>query len=77
MTTRYITINTTSFAEENFNLVTTLTPDQIKRVIMPIVTLERDGGKVYDNDDLLNALTTAYPQDIIELFYTEFETLSI
>lgn len=76
MNTRLITINTTAFDEENFYLFTSLTDSEIKSAIEPIVNAERDGGDCYDNYDLVNAMTTAYPQAIVEM-YTDFETLSV
>jgi hypothetical protein len=58
-------INTTAWDEEDFLLLTSLTPEQITRVIQPIVDNERENDVAYDNDALVNALREAYPNDTI------------
>lgn len=58
-------INTTAWDEEDFLLLTSLTPEQITKVIQPIVDNERENDVAYDNDALVNALMEAYPNDII------------
>jgi hypothetical protein len=73
MNTRVIEINTTAFSEENFYLLTSLSDEQIKSVLAPIV---RSGESDYDNYDLVNALTSAYPNEVIEM-HLGFDTLSI
>jgi hypothetical protein len=76
MNTRVIRISTTAYSDENFYLITSLSDVQIKSVVKPIVQAERDGKTGYDNDDLIHALVTAYPDDIVEMHYG-VETLSI
>jgi hypothetical protein len=63
--TNLFQINTTAFDEEDFLLQTTLTSEQIERVIQPIVLDERDNGVEYDNDSLCTALQEAYPMDLV------------
>ena len=58
-------INTTAWEEENFILFTDLTDGQIKKVIEPIVLNEREYGEEYTNDDLIDALIYAYPNNKI------------
>ena len=69
-------INTTAFHEEDFTLYTDLNEEQITDVIAPIVKYERDSGESYNNDDLVNALIKAYPNNSIS-HYNEPETISI
>ena len=73
-------INTTAFEDEDFILLTNLSVEQIKKVITPIVSKERQSGNeedFYDNDDLTNALVEAYPDAVVQLYTDEFETISI
>jgi hypothetical protein len=58
-------INTTAWNEENFVLFTDLTEGQITDVITPIVMAERGYGEEYTNDDLIDALLNAYPNNQI------------
>jgi hypothetical protein len=58
-------INTTAWDEEDFLLLTSLTPEQITRVIQPIVDNERENDVAYDNDALIDVLKKAYPHDTI------------
>lgn len=75
---RLIKINTTAFEEENFYLMTTLSDEQIEKVIKPIVEDERNGGEFYDNDGLTWALKDAYPNEEVEMYSdVSIETLSI
>ena len=60
-------INTTAYGEEDFIIVTDLTDEQIMKVIKPIVYAERNGGKEYDNYDLHFAITSAYPNSIVDM----------
>jgi hypothetical protein len=64
---RVIEINTTAFNEENFYLLTTLSDEQITKVITPIVEAERDSDvdSFYDNDILVEKLNEIYPNDIV------------
>jgi len=78
MEKRIVRINTTAFSEEDFLLLTDLTEEQITEVIAPIVDRERNGGKQYDNDELINAIADAYPNNKVDWF-TEYgvETIII
>lgn len=58
-------INTTAWDEEDFLLLTSLAPEQITRVIQPIIDNNRENDVAYDNDVLVNALKVAYPNDTI------------
>lgn len=60
-----IQVNTTAWEEEDFLLVTTLTDEQIKSVIEPLVLAERNEGNVYYNDDLVGELEKQFPNEII------------
>lgn len=74
-------INTTAWMQEDFILMTSLTEEQIKKIIVPIVEKERqrqeelnsDANPVYwsdliseyDNDFLVGELIKEYPNDVI------------
>jgi hypothetical protein len=70
-------INTTAWEQENFFLFTDLTESQIKKVINPIVMAEREGGEWYTNDDLINALMEAYPNNKVYAYQNQIKLLSI
>ena len=64
---RLINVNTTAFSEENFSLITDLTDDEIIQVINPLVMAERDDEDYYDNDTLVSALESAFPNNYIQM----------
>lgn len=66
-TIRAVEINTTAFNEEDFQIITDLTDEQIIQVIEPVVMAEReDEENEYDNESLINALIMCYPDNIIK-----------
>ncbi len=74
---RIVSVNTTAYDEENLILCTTLSDKQIIKILEPIVLAERDDSdNCYDNDDLVNALSEAYPLHFIEM-YSEIPGISI
>ena len=70
-------INTTAWDEENFVLFTDLTDGQIVDVITPIVMAEREHGKEYTNDDLIDALMDAYPSNKVYAYQNNNKLISI
>jgi len=66
---KLININTTAYKEEDFMLYTSLTDDQIIKVIEPLVLAEREDlnndDVFYNNQILVRALYHAYPDEII------------
>ena len=58
-------INTTAWEQEDFLLLTSLTEEQITKVITPIVMDEREKDIAYDNDYLVMELVKAYPNDVV------------
>lgn len=62
---RLFQINTTAWDEEDFLLQTSLTEEQVVKVITPIVMDEREKLIPYDNDFLVQRLQQEYPTDII------------
>ena len=75
-------IYTNAWEDEDFFLQTDLSKEQIKKVIAPIVLLER--LKLQDEEDLskpihlINALIEAYPDAIVEQYIIDdYETISI
>lgn len=72
-------IKTTSYEEEDFYLLTTLSEKQIERTIRPIVQAERDNDieeNFYDNDTLVEAIKQKYPSATVEM-YQDFDTITI
>ena len=70
-------INTTAWDEENFVLFTDLTEGQIVDIITPIVMAEREHGKEYTNDDLIDALMEAYPSNKVYGYQNNNKLISI
>lgn len=70
-------INTTAWDEENFVLFTDLTEGQIVDVITPIVMAEREHGKEYTNDDLIDALMEAHPSNKVYAYQNNIKLISI
>jgi hypothetical protein len=70
-------IKTTAWEEEDLVLLTTLKESEIERVITPIVYREREGGREYDNDDLVNALKKEFPTAHVEQYQTELPVIII
>ena len=68
-------INTSSWEEEDFFLMTSLDEEQIKKIIQPMVEYERENDIVYSNEDYVNALEQRYPKATIT-FYQDFEVIS-
>lgn len=72
---RLFKVNTTAYEEEDFFLLTDLTEQDITEVVHPIVMAERDGYEEYENETLLDALRSRYPDNKITMF-VEFEQLT-
>jgi hypothetical protein len=68
-------VNTTAYEEENFVLITDLTEKQIVAIIEPLVLMERSNGNEYNNDDLVNRLCMAYPNNYIE-HYSDVDSIT-
>jgi hypothetical protein len=62
---RLFQINTTAWDEEDFLLQTSLTEEQVIKIITPIVMDERENNVEYDNDFLVQQLQEAYPNDVV------------
>jgi uncharacterized iron-regulated membrane protein len=75
---KIIQINTTAFNQDDFLLLTDLTHEQIIEVIEPIILLERSGVRDYSNDDLVEALEMAYPDNLINMYiFDHLDLISI
>jgi hypothetical protein len=70
-------IKTTAWEEEDLVLLTTLSEEQIKEIVSPIVKKDRDVGEEYDNKLLVKALKGAYPDESIRWFNLEIQTITI
>lgn len=46
--------------EEDFFILTTLDPEQIRKVIQPMVEYERENDILYDNEDYILCLQQRY-----------------
>lgn len=64
-------INTTAFEEEDFQIMSNLSVQDIAEVVNPIVMAERDGYEEYDNEFLFKALVNAFPRKKIILVEEE------
>lgn len=69
-------ISTTAFEEEDFNITTTLSYDEVVDSIKPIVMAERKGLSIYDNLDLINKLHKDYPTAVIVIGFNN-QTIKI
>jgi len=67
-------INTTAYEEEDFYVMTTLPYEKIKYTLTTIVRGVEDAE--YDNDSLVDALQSQYPNDII-IHISEIEKITI
>ena len=68
-------INTSAWNEEDFHLLTTLTEEQVKSVIAPMVHSERVNDFLYDNEDYVAELKKQFPNEQVDIYY-QFETLT-
>ena len=76
---RIVEVRQNSWEEENLLLLTTLTDEEIKSVLQPLLEEERnceDGEVIYANDDMASILSEKYPTDIV-LLYSEPDYLVI
>ena len=67
-----VQINTTAWDEEDFLLLTSLTEEQITKILQPIVEAEResvDGDVMYANEDYVHHLQKTYPNAVV-IHYT-------
>ena len=73
-----VKVNTTAFSEEDFLLLTSLTEEQIIKVISPIVEDERENNIEYDNDFLVAELEKEYPNDVVRHYiFDQIDLISI
>lgn len=68
-------INTSAWNEEDFHLLTTLTEEQVKSVIAPMVHSERVNDFLYDNEDYIAELKKQFPNEQVDVYY-QFKTLT-
>jgi len=68
-------INTTAYEEQDFYLMTTLSPSQIKIVIEPMVHNERINDEFFENDEYVLELRKRFPMEEV-ILYTDFQTLT-
>lgn len=61
-------IATSGWDEENFQLMTNLTEEQIRAVIQPMVDEEREDDIVLGNDEYVQALQDKYKNKIVVMF---------
>lgn len=58
-------IKTTEWSEDDFYIMTSLSEEQIRKVVQPIVNYERENDLVGNPYDYLSALHVAYTRSII------------
>jgi len=68
-------INTSAWEEEDFYLMTSLSEEQVKKVIQPMVDYERDNDILYDNEDYVSALQSKHPKATV-VMYQDFQTIN-
>jgi hypothetical protein len=76
---RIVEVSQNSWEEENLLLLTTLTDEQIKAVLTPLLQEEREdetGEVIYANEDMASVLSEKYPDDIV-ILYGEPDYLNI
>jgi hypothetical protein len=76
---RVVDVAQNSWDEENLLLLTTLTDEQIKIVLNPLLEEERDcedGSVIYANEDMASILSEKYPNDIV-ILYAEPDYLTL
>jgi hypothetical protein len=76
---RIVEVRQNSWEEENLLLLTTLTDEEIKSVLHPLLEEERvckDGSVLYDNPTMVQILSEKYPTDIV-ILYGEPDDLEI
>lgn len=67
-------ISTNSWDEEDFFILTTLDPEQIRKVIQPMVEYERENDILYDNEDYVLCLQQRYKRATVT-FYQYIENI--
>lgn len=76
---RIVEVSQNSWEQENLLFLTTLTDEQIKIVLCPLIEEEReseDGSVFYDNDEMASILGEKYPNDIV-ILYREADYLEL
>jgi hypothetical protein len=76
---RIVEVSQNSWDEENLLLLTTLSDEQIKIVLNPLLEEERDcedGSVIYSNEDMASILSEKYPNDIV-ILYAEADYLTL
>lgn len=61
-------ISTNSWDEEDFYVLTTLDPEQIRKVIQPMVEYERENDIIYDNEDYVLCLQQRYKKAKVVMY---------
>jgi hypothetical protein len=65
---RTVHINAPSWSKEDLFIVTTLSDDQIIKILRPIIDIERDEGEWHSNDVLVYMLEHHYQTDYVKGF---------
>ena len=63
---RTVRINATAWSEEDLYIITTLSDEQIIKVLRPIIDIERDEGEWYSNEILADMLQHHYPIEYVK-----------
>lgn len=65
---RTIYIDTRLWSMEDLYIMTTLSDDQIIKVLRPLIDIERDEGEHFSNDILVEMLKFRYPIEYVKGF---------
>jgi len=64
---RTVQINARSWSKEDLFIITTLSDEQIVKVLRPIIDIERDEGEWYSNEILSDMLQSNYPIEYVKV----------
>jgi len=65
---RTVQINARSWSKEDLFIITTLSDEQIVKVLRPIIDIERDEGEWHSNQILADMLQRNYPIEYVKGF---------
>lgn len=64
---RTVQINARSWSKEDLFIITTLSDEQIVKVLRPIIDIERDEGEWHSNQILADMLQYHYPIEYVKV----------
>lgn len=64
---RTVQINARSWSKKDLFIITTLSDEQIVKVLRPIIDIERDEGEWHSNEILSDMLQSNYPIEYVKV----------